>query len=132
MAVFPDKIVLKNSTDDQATIESLIGSGGTDEIGPGELVVGRESGTVKLYAVDSDGAIQVISGGGTGVGSINDLSDVDTATNPPSVNQILTWDGGNWVPQDIAGGGGGLAYWGGGDFDTGVSDGEPADGGSFD
>ena len=102
MAVFPDKIVLKNSTDAQATIESLIGSGGTDEIDPGELVVGRESGAVKLYAVDSDGAIQVISGGGgTGVGSINDLSDVDTATNPPSVNQILIWDGGNWVPQDI-------------------------------
>ena len=96
MAVFPDRIILKNSTDPQATIESAIASGGTDEIQQGELVIGRESGAAQLYTVDALGAIVTISGSGGG------------------------------------GGTGGLAFWGGGDFDTGTSDGEPADGGSFD
>ena len=31
-------------------------------------------------------------------GSIDDLSDVDTSTNAPSVGQILKWDGSNFVP----------------------------------
>ncbi len=31
---------------------------------------------------------------------INDLNDVDTSTNPPTNNQVLTWDGSNWVPAD--------------------------------
>lgn len=30
--------------------------------------------------------------------SINALSDVDTTTNPPQVNQVLKWNGSNWVP----------------------------------
>jgi hypothetical protein len=95
MAVFPDRIVLKNSTDTQAAIETAIGSGGTDEIQQGELVIGRETGSAQLYTVDAAGSIVTISGSG-------------------------------------GGGSGGLAFWGGGDFDTGTSDGEAADGGSFD
>jgi hypothetical protein len=95
VAVYPDRIILKNSTDPQATIETAIASGGTDAIQQGELVIGREDGAAQLYTVDALGAIVTISGSG-------------------------------------GGGTGGLAFWGGGDFDTGVSDGQPADGGSFD
>ncbi len=148
VAVFPDRIVLKNSTDAQAAIESAIGSGGDDEIVPGELVVGRETGSAQLYTVDAAGAIVTISGGGDALdgltdvtitaaatgevlryngsawinaqlaysdlsgtptipASIDDLSDVDTTTAAPAVDQVLVWDGTNWVPGDQTGGGGG-------------------------
>ncbi len=30
--------------------------------------------------------------------SINALSDVDTTTNPPQINQVLKWNGSKWVP----------------------------------
>ena len=33
--------------------------------------------------------------------SIDDLSDVDTSTNPPALGQVLTWSAGNvWTPQN--------------------------------
>lgn len=42
-------------------------------------------------------------------GSINDLTDVDTQTNVPSIGQVLKWNGTNWGPaNDIAEGGAGL------------------------
>lgn len=34
------------------------------------------------------------------IGSINNHTDVDTATNPPVVRQSLMWDGTDWVPMD--------------------------------
>ena len=33
---------------------------------------------------------------------IDDLSDVDTTTSAPTVNQALVWDATNWVPGDVA------------------------------
>jgi hypothetical protein len=36
--------------------------------------------------------------------AIDDLTDVDTDTNAPSVGDMLVWDGTNWVPA-LAGGG---------------------------
>lgn len=33
--------------------------------------------------------------------SINALTDVDTTTNPPNVNQYLSWNGSNWVPSSL-------------------------------
>ena len=36
------------------------------------------------------------------VGSIDDLSDVDTSTTAPTVNQALIWNGSDWVPGDVA------------------------------
>ena len=77
MAVFPDRIVLKNSTDVQADIESAIGSGGTDEIIEGEVVVGIEATAVKLYSKASNGSIVTISGSGAG-----GISAVEDDTNP--------------------------------------------------
>jgi hypothetical protein len=35
-----------------------------------------------------------------GAGSIDNLSDVDTSTNPPVIGQFLSWDGNNWIPAD--------------------------------
>lgn len=69
MAVFPDRIVLKNSTDDQATIEAAIKAGGTDAIVQGEVVLGLETGSAQLYTRDATGAIVTISGSGSGSGS---------------------------------------------------------------
>ena len=57
MAVFPDRIVLKNSTDAQATIEAAIGPGGSDEINQGELVVGLENGNARFYTKDANNNI---------------------------------------------------------------------------
>lgn len=63
MAVFPDRIVLKNSTDGDSTIRAAIASGGSDQINPGELVVGRITGGAALYTVDSEGSIVTIGSG---------------------------------------------------------------------
>ena len=129
MAVFPDRIVLKNSADTQAEILAAIEAGGDDEITQGELVVGLTAGDTKIYTKDANNNIVSLGGASTAPLYIGDLLDVDTATNPPVVDQTLVWDGANWVPGD--GGAGGLVFWGGGDFTTGTSDGEPADGGEF-
>ena len=40
---------------------------------------------------------------------INDLGDVDTTTMTPSTNDVLTWDGSNWIPATPPGAGGGEA-----------------------
>ena len=57
MAVFPDRIVLKNSTDSDAAIRTAIQTGGTDEILRGELVVGLGQSSLVLYSKDSNGDI---------------------------------------------------------------------------
>jgi hypothetical protein len=57
MAVFPDRIVFKNSTDSDAAIKTAIGSGGSDEIVPGEIVLGLSTNQATLYTRDSAGNI---------------------------------------------------------------------------
>ncbi len=66
MAVFPDRIVLKNSTDAEAAIIAAIETGGTDAITQGELVIGLSSGSATLFTKDSIGDIVTISGSGGG------------------------------------------------------------------
>jgi len=41
--------------------------------------------------------------------SIDDLSDVDTTTVAPTTGQALVWDGAQWEPGTVSGGGGGGA-----------------------
>ncbi len=72
MAVFPERIVLKTSSDDPSLIISAIQSGGTDEIATGEIVVGNLAGNVKLFTLDSNGDVIAIGGVGTGGGSGGD------------------------------------------------------------
>ena len=40
-------------------------------------------------------------GGGGGASAINDLTDVDTATDPPAVDDVLAWDGTLWTPAAL-------------------------------
>lgn len=119
MAVFPDRIVLKNSTDPQATIVTEIENGGVEEINQGELVLGLEDGAVKIYTKDVNDDV-VIFGTGISGDSIGDLIDVDTTTNPPQNDQALVWNQTDqkWIPGASAGGGGGRGD--GGDFDNGT------------
>ena len=88
MAVFPDRIVLKNSTDTQAAIEAAIGSGGADEINQGELVVGLENGSAKFYTKDINNNIVTLGSATTGVAVLGDLADVDLST-PASNGQVI-------------------------------------------
>ena len=106
MAVFPDRIVLKNSADTEAEIIAAIETGGDDEITQGELVIGLVDGGTRFYTKDANGDIVSLGGAGTGPQYIDDLLDVDTSTSPPSVDQVLIWDGTNWVPGEGGGEGG--------------------------
>lgn len=113
MAVFPDRIVLKNSTDPVATIISAIESGGTDEIQAGELVLSREPGKVDIYTLDANGNVISVKG----VETLTDLTDVTITSE--ATNDYLRYNGTQWVnvassPYDIA--------QDGGDFDTGTAD----------
>ena len=46
------------------------------------------------------------NGSGGGAIEINDLTDVDTGTIPPTPGQTLVWNGTDWVPGNFASGGG--------------------------
>ena len=61
VAVFPDRIVLKNSTDSDATIQTAIGTGGSDAIVQGEVVVGIDPADVALYTLDGSGNVVKIT-----------------------------------------------------------------------
>ena len=111
MAVYPDRIVLKNSTDSQAAIETAIETGGTDAIVQGELVLGLESGSAQLYTNDAAGAIVTISGGGGG-GAVTSIIAGSNVTISPT-------NGLGDVTINSEGGGG---RGDGGDFDTGTVD----------
>jgi len=67
MAVYPDRIVLKNSTSDRAAIEAAIGEGGVDAIAKGEVVLGLEDNSARLYTKADDGSIVSIGATQTNV-----------------------------------------------------------------
>lgn len=92
MAVYPDRIILKNSTDSQAAIEVAIGTGGADEILYGELVIGRETGSAKLYTVDAAGAIVTISGGGSSSVIVSATPPTQRPDASPLEEGDLWWD----------------------------------------
>jgi hypothetical protein len=92
VAVYPSRIRLKNSTDSEASIKTQLGTGGTDPILVGEVVVGRESGKAKLYTLDTAGAVVAI-GGST---SLSELTDVNV--NGRTTEDTLKWDGSTWIP----------------------------------
>lgn len=73
-----------------------------------ELAINTADG--KLFTKHTDNSIVTISGeAGGGATSIDDLTDVDTSTTPPTDGQTLSWVAANsqWEPADAAGGGGG-------------------------
>ena len=100
MAIFPDRIVLKNSADDDAVIRGAIAVGGTDEIQPGEVVLGLNTGNVRLYT--RDGADNIVAFGGSVIRELRYLDDVDSLTAPQDF-EILYFDSssGQWRPGDV-------------------------------
>lgn len=134
MAVFPDRIVLKNSTDNEAAIIAAIETGGTDAITQGEIVLGLSNGAAALFTKDALDAIVAISGGGSTNPGPTPPADPNTGDLWFDINNnlLFVWSGTEWIPIEGGGGGsGGLVFWGGGDFTTGDSDGEAPDGGEF-
>lgn len=65
----------------------------------------RDADTIDIFShtIPIDVHCAVAGGPAGMVSAINDLSDVDTATNPPSDGQVLVWDNGdaNWVPGNM-------------------------------
>lgn len=67
-------------------------------------------GATNLYYTDvrvaANSAVAANTAKVSADGSINTHSDVDTATNPPALNDSLVWDGSNWVPGEGGSGSG--------------------------
>jgi len=106
MAVFPDRIVLKNSTDSQAAIETAIGSGGSDAITQGEVVIGLEANAATFYTIDGSGNVVTIGSAAGAISVLGDLTDVDLST-PATDGQVIAYNStsGNWEPANQSGGG---------------------------
>ena len=103
MAVFPDRIVLKNSADTDAQIRSAIAVGGADEIQPGEIVLGLGVGNVLLYTRDDSDNI-VTFGGNDATSAVN-LTDFSIVN--PADDEILIYNSAsaqweNKAPADFA------------------------------
>ncbi len=64
------------------------------------------NGANQLVKLNGTGGLPALDGslltGVSTVGSINDLTDVDTATVVPSADNILKWNGTNWVPAEAS------------------------------
>lgn len=82
MAVYPDRIVLKNSTDQRAIIESQINSTGDSPIAQGEIVLGVGNSDVRLYTKAANGDI-------VSLGSTNDTPLIISTTEPTLNNNGL-------------------------------------------
>lgn len=52
---------------------------------------------------NQDGLISANTAKVSATGSIDTHSDVDVTTNPPNLNEVLGWDGSNFVPQVVVG-----------------------------
>ena len=95
---------------------TVTGVSGMTEVNDQSYFVSVNGDELTLYSdsglttqVNTTGFSTYISGGvadagdgafvpGSGIGSIGDLSDVDTTTNTPSAGDALKWDGTNFVP----------------------------------
>ena len=87
VALFPDRIINKNSTDPAHTIIDAIKQSSTDSIIAGELVVARENGSAQIYTLDSNGVPVAVgpanTNGGTRPSIILNFNDpVDSYETP--------------------------------------------------
>lgn len=57
MAVFPDRIVLKNSKDGNAFVSDAIKRQGSDPIVSGEVVISQGNGTATMFTLDANGTV---------------------------------------------------------------------------
>lgn len=95
MAVYPDRIVLKNSSDSLAEIESAIVPGGTDPIVPGELVLATGGGSPRFYTLDENNNLITIA-------STTSMGRAIVSDDPPTVNLLgqPLEDGDLWYESD--------------------------------
>jgi hypothetical protein len=98
MAVYPDRIVLKNSEESGADITAAIAPGGSDEILRGELVLGLSAGSARLFTVDNQG--NVVQFGGSDAAFLGGLEDVDLGGLVDG--QVIRWDASEslWKPAN--------------------------------
>jgi len=115
VAVFPDRIVLKNSTDSQAAIEAAIGAGGADAITQGEIVLGVDPTDVAIYTKAGDGSIvRFAPGAAAGRAIVSDTAPTVGINGNPLADGDLWYEsdtgsyyvyyGDAWV--EVSGGGG--------------------------
>ncbi len=83
MAVFPDKIVLKSTTDGNTSVRQGIGPGQADEIVPGEIVVSRENSRASLFTLDANNSVVEIGAG----------TDVTATASQVRPSLLLNFDG---------------------------------------
>ena len=106
------------STGTEIEITSTASGGGeintASNLGGGEGVFFQKSGDdleLKSIApgtgisITSDDDEITITSSVTVPSNINDLDDVDTVTSAPATNEVLAWNGSNWVPTGQSGGG---------------------------
>ena len=118
MAVFPDRIVLKRTTDSDASIRAAIESGGSDEIITGEIVMQLLSGAFRLYSLDANNNVVTIGSEGSNTiiststpstrPSGDSLEEGDQWFNPSTGDFYIYYSSG-WVQVSGSGGGGGGA-----------------------
>lgn len=60
-----------------------------------DLTVPATDGQILIY---NNATSNFEAGNQAALGSIDNLSDVDTTTTAPNVGEVLEWDGANWVP----------------------------------
>jgi len=82
-------------------------NGGSDEVAlDGSQITTGTVGTARLGSGTAS-ASTYLRGDQTwaavtpGASAINDLTDVDTATDPPAVDDVLAWDGSLWTPAAL-------------------------------
>ena len=83
-----------------ATITGTLTAGGL-------IYPSTDGATGEFLQTDGSGNLSWQSAGNSAI-SINSLTDVDIQSNAPQNNQVLKWNGTNWVPaDDLTGGSGG-------------------------
>lgn len=85
--------------DDDGVVDEAAAVEGVDVAGNSKYYGTNSGGTAGFYDLPAGG----------GATDLDDLSDVDTSTTPPTDGQVLAWDDGDslWKPATVGGGGGG-------------------------
>jgi len=119
VAVFPDRIVLKNSSDEPTAIEAAIAPGGTDAITQGELVLAIKGGEARIYTLDDTGNVISIASNAIGGRAIVDTDPPTTGLGgplaggdlwfEPDTDRFYVYYSANWVQISGGSGGGGAS-----------------------
>lgn len=76
-------------------------AGPLDVAQPGVAGVTGGDASAVVVVDDVNVAVTVTTTGTPGASALNDLTDVDTATDPPAPDDVLAWDGVTWTPATL-------------------------------